>query len=78
MITFYLSDVIVVSEMIECYFRPVESRLLIPESEWDFGYFGKHYILFTPTDVIEADMERADVPDFFELHVKTRTTPTRS
>lgn len=70
-ITFYLSDVIAVSKMVERYFRPVESRLLIPESEWEFGYFGKHYILFIPTDVIEADMARSDVPDFFELQIKT-------
>lgn len=70
-ITFYLSDVEVVSEVIERYLRPVESKMLIPESEWEFGYFGKHYILFTPTDVIDADMDRADVPDFFELQIKT-------
>ncbi|MGU3667192.1 GTP pyrophosphokinase family protein [Methylobacterium sp. A49B] len=70
-ITFYLSDVIAVSSIIERYFRPVESRLLIPESEWEFGYFGKHYILLMPTDVIEANMDRADVPDFFELQIKT-------
>jgi ppGpp synthetase/RelA/SpoT-type nucleotidyltranferase len=70
-ITFYLSDVATVSKVIEAYFRPVESKLLIPESEWEFGYFGKHYILLTPTDVIEADMDHANVPDFFELQIKT-------
>lgn len=70
-ITFYLSDVIAVSGIIERYFRPVESRQLVPESEWEFGYFGKHYILLTPSDVLEPDMDRADVPDFFELQIKT-------
>lgn len=70
-ITFYLSDVIHVSGVIERYFRPVETKDLVPESEWEFGYFGKHYILLMPTDVIEPDMLRSDVPDFFELQIKT-------
>ncbi len=70
-ITFYLCDIPIVSEIVERYFRPVESKLLIPEKESEFGYVGKHYILFVPTDVIEPDMESEDVPDFFELQIKT-------
>lgn len=70
-ITFYLSDVDAVSATIERYFRPVESRVLIPESEWEFGYFGKHYILLMPRDVVEPGMDPSNVPDFFELQVKT-------
>lgn len=70
-IAFYLSDVQAVSEEVERYFRPVESKALVPDSEWGFGYFGKHYILILPEDVVEPDMDPADVPDFFELQVKT-------
>ena len=70
-ITFYLCDVPVVSEIVEQYFRPVESRALIPEKESEFGYVGKHYILLIPADVVEDDMDRADLPDFFELQIKT-------
>lgn len=70
-ITFYLSDVAAVAEVIDRYFRAVETKDLVPESEWEFGYFGRHYILFVPDDVIEPDMNRSDVPDFFELQIKT-------
>jgi len=70
-ITFYLSDVAAVAKVVETYFRAVETKDLVPESEWEFGYFGRHYILFTPSDVIEPDMDRSQVPDFFELQIKT-------
>lgn len=70
-ITFYLSDVAAVTEVIDRYFRSVENKDLVPESEWEFGYFGRHYILFVPDDVIESDMNRADIPEFFELQIKT-------
>jgi putative GTP pyrophosphokinase len=70
-ITFYLSDVAAVAEVIDRYFRAVETKDLVPESEWEFGYFGRHYILFVPDDVIEPDMDRSDVPEFFELQIKT-------
>jgi putative GTP pyrophosphokinase len=70
-ITFYLSDVAAVAEVIDRYFRAVETKELVPESEWEFGYFGRHYILFVPDDVIEPDMDRSDVPEFFELQIKT-------
>ena len=70
-ITYYLSDVTAVAGVIDRYFRAVETRQLVPESEWEFGYFGRHYILFVPDDVVEPDMDRADVPEFFELQIKT-------
>lgn len=70
-ITFYLSDVAVVAEVIERYFRAVETKNLIPESESEFGYVGRHYILFVPGDVVEPDMDRSNVPEFFELQIKT-------
>jgi putative GTP pyrophosphokinase len=70
-ITFYLSDVADVAQTIEKYFRPVESKDLVPESEWEFGYFGRHYILLMPTDIIESDMDSLKIPEFFELQIKT-------
>jgi putative GTP pyrophosphokinase len=70
-ITFYRSDVQRVSEVIRTYYRPVESKILIPDSEWEFGYFGVHFILLIPGDLIEPEMDRALVPDFFELQIKT-------
>lgn len=70
-ITFYLSDVERVAQIIRTYYRPVEAKTLIPESEWEFGYFGVHFILLTPSDLVEPDMDRSLVPDFFELQIKT-------
>lgn len=70
-ITFYLSDVEKISEVVEKYYRPVEAKSLIPESDWEFGYVGKHYILLTPQDIIDDDIESEEVPEFFELQIKT-------
>lgn len=70
-ITFYASDVDRISEIVMKYYRPVETRNVVPESEWEFGYFGRHYVLLMPTDVVVPSMERAHVPQFFELQVKT-------
>jgi putative GTP pyrophosphokinase len=70
-VTFYLSDVERVAAIIEKYFRPIESRNLVPDSEWAFGYFGKHYILIIPNDLVDASIDCELVPEFFELQIKT-------
>lgn len=70
-ITFYLADVERVSAVIERYFRAVEAKSLVPESEWEFSYFGRHYVLLLPTDVVDPDWDRKLVPQFFELQIKT-------
>jgi putative GTP pyrophosphokinase len=70
-ITFYWSDVERISAVVERYYRPIEARNLVPESEWEFGYFGRHYILLIPNDVIAPSMDRELIPEFFELQVKT-------
>jgi putative GTP pyrophosphokinase len=69
-ITFYRADVERVSQIIEKYYRRIETQDLVPESEWEFGYFGRHYVVLIPTDVI-APFDRSLVPDFFELQVRT-------
>lgn len=66
-VCFYLSDVKTIEHVVQKYLRPIESKLVIPESEAEFGYFGKHYILFIPDDVLVADQH----PKFFELQIKT-------
>ena len=43
----------------------------IPESEWEFGYFGRHYVLVLPSDVKGDAIDRTKLPDYFELQVKT-------
>jgi putative GTP pyrophosphokinase len=70
-ITFYASDVDRIGKLVLKYFRPVESKDLVPDSEWEFGYFGRHYILVVPSDVIVESIDKSLVPQFFELQVKT-------
>lgn len=68
---FYLSDVPRICSIIEKYFRHAESRTVIPESEWSFGYFGKHYILLVPSDLKRDEWPKDKIPNVFELQVKT-------
>lgn len=69
--TFYLNDVEDASKVVERYYRKIESRELVPDSESEFGYVGKHYVLFIPEDVFPDDADRPNLPTFFELQVKT-------
>ena len=68
---FYKSDVESVREALMRYLRPVESRDLVPASEWEFGYFGWHSVCLFPTELILPDWPAELVPNFFELQVKT-------
>jgi putative GTP pyrophosphokinase len=70
-VTFYLSDVDVVSAAIDAYFRPIEHQSIVPDSDSEFGYTGKHYILFMPTDLFDAAIPKTRAPRFFELQIKT-------
>ncbi|MGA3953704.1 GTP pyrophosphokinase [Ralstonia nicotianae] len=70
-IVFYKQDVDVVSQVIERYYRHIECRNLIPESESEFGYVGKHLILAFPEDLFDDDADRERSPIFFELQIKT-------
>jgi ppGpp synthetase/RelA/SpoT-type nucleotidyltranferase len=70
-ITFFRSDVERLDEIVRRYFRAIEYKDRVPDSEWEFGYFGRHYVLLLPSDVIEDGMDAEMVPGFFELQVKT-------
>jgi putative GTP pyrophosphokinase len=70
-VTFYLSDVERLGKMIEEYFAPVESKHVVPDSPREFGYEGRHYILFIPEDVKDPAASDEDTPTFFELQIKT-------
>jgi putative GTP pyrophosphokinase len=56
---------------IEKYFRYIESKKIVPESESEFGYEGRHFILFVPEDLIDEALERDASVEFFELQIKT-------
>lgn len=68
---FYKSDVESVREVLMRYLRPVESKDLVPASEWEFGYFGWHSVCLFPAELIIPDWSSEHVPNFFELQVKT-------
>jgi GTP pyrophosphokinase len=70
-IVFFTSDVEPTSRRIQRYFRHIEKKLKEPESEAEFGYFGKHYILALPSDCIPADLTVEQAPEVFELQVRT-------
>lgn len=70
-IVFYKQDVDAVSEVVERYYNSIERRGLIPESEREFGYVGKHFILALPDDLFDDGADRARMPTFFELQIKT-------
>lgn len=70
-ICFYLQDVERASEIVERYFRRVEKRAVVPENEAEFGYFGKHYVLLIPPDLINPAWPKELIPEFFELQIKT-------
>lgn len=61
----------IVAAKLERYFRPIERRDLVPESDWEFGYFGRHWVFALVDDVVPRDVYRELVPRFFELQVKT-------
>jgi ppGpp synthetase/RelA/SpoT-type nucleotidyltranferase len=70
-VTFYASDVERVRLEIEKYFKYIESRRIVPESEKEFGYEGRHYILFIPEDLIDDTVSRDESVELFELQIKT-------
>lgn len=69
-IVFYKCDVDVVAGAIKKYYKHIETRAVVPENEWEFGYFGRHYILHMPSE-LRGIAKPELMPDFFELQIKT-------
>lgn len=70
-IAYYPSDISSVEKMVLEYFRPIENKPHIPDSEDKFGYEGRHFILFIPDDVKPSGDVTEDDPKFFELQIQT-------
>lgn len=70
-VVFYKYDIEPTSQQLLKYFRQIEERTVVPDSEWQFGYFGKHLVLALPGDAIPKGIDPSNVPKFFELQVKT-------
>lgn len=68
-VAFYRDDIDILSQEIDKYFRAIEFRDVVPDSDYEFTYFGKHYILLIPDDVIDRDAPK--IPMFFEMQLKT-------
>lgn len=70
-ITYYLEDIDFVAKTIEDHYRKVESKRIRPDSDSEFGYFGEHFILFIPDELIDDEHDKDEIPNFFELQIKT-------
>jgi putative GTP pyrophosphokinase len=70
-VTFYASDVERVRLEIEKYFKYIESQKVVPESVREFGYEGRHFILFVPTELLDDTLSNNESVEFFELQIKT-------
>ncbi|ANP91560.1 GTP pyrophosphokinase [Rhizobium leguminosarum] len=70
-VTFYKDDVRRISEEVQRYFHAIESKDMLPENEWEFGYFGNHHILMLQQDLIDPGFNKDLVPYCFELQIKT-------
>jgi ppGpp synthetase/RelA/SpoT-type nucleotidyltranferase len=70
-IVFYRDDIETVQSRIDRYFRPAEQLPKEPERSEEFGYFGFHYILMVPDDVIPPGTSADHKPQFFELQIRT-------
>jgi ppGpp synthetase/RelA/SpoT-type nucleotidyltranferase len=70
-VVFYLADVDVALNVLTEYFARIEEARLVPESHWEFGYFGRHAVMALPGDAVPKEVRMEDAPRFFELQVKT-------
>jgi putative GTP pyrophosphokinase len=70
-VAFYLGDVEPLARLVQDYIPPIEEHDIIPESPNEFGYEGKHFVLFLPKDIVTPEIPRALCPIFFELQIKT-------
>src|ERR1700733_1970561 len=69
-VTFYASDVERIRLEIEKYLKYIKSQKIVPESEKEFGYEGRHFILFVPEDLIDDTVSRDESVELFELQLK--------
>jgi putative GTP pyrophosphokinase len=70
-VAFYKSDVETLDAFVRKYYRAIEAKDRVPDSEWEFGYFGRHFVLIVPHDVIDDGIDKNLIPGFFELQIKT-------
>jgi ppGpp synthetase/RelA/SpoT-type nucleotidyltranferase len=69
-VTYYPEDIERLSAIVEQYYRPIEKQNIVPDSEREFGYEGKHYIMFIPDGILPV-APSGSFPKFFELQIRT-------
>lgn len=70
-VVFYLADVEEISNTIGKYLQAIEAKSIEPDLPSEFGYEGRHFIMFVPDECLNHEWGRDDYPRFFELQVKT-------
>lgn len=70
-VVLYLATVESVREVLNRYLTRIEEKQLVPESHWQFGYFGFHSVMAVPTDAVPEGVLPSEAPRFFELQIKT-------
>jgi putative GTP pyrophosphokinase len=66
----YLSDVELLRSHLIKFMNFIEETPKSPVDDEAFGYVGHHFIFETPDDII-PDERKDDIPQFFELQIKT-------
>jgi ppGpp synthetase/RelA/SpoT-type nucleotidyltranferase len=70
-IVFYTSDIVPMTDQILHYHRHIEMAVKEPETEAEFGYFGKHFVLALPDDCVPTGISTEQAPRLFELQIRT-------
>lgn len=67
----YVQDVDAICDRVPNYLHAIEQRIVVPDSQSKFGYFGRHFILLLPSDIKGEGISEDQHPSYFELQVKT-------
>ncbi len=70
-VVFYKRDVSAVEQRLKKYLRPIEENLRVPKNDSEFGYFGKHFIMYVPSDIRAELKNDSRLPQVFEVQIKT-------
>ena len=72
-VTYYKSDLDQICEEVKSLYRQIEEYSFTEEklNEGKFGYEGIHFIFSIPKHLLNDEIDVDQVPDFFELQVKT-------
>ncbi len=70
-VTYFKDDIEAVQKIVEGVYRGIERKLIVPDDEKQFGYEGVHYVLAIPPEIMPEPLPGDDLPNFFELQIKT-------